>query len=88
MSDKLKTFLKRLFSTIISLAVVAAVCILYDGICLQMLVPLLCNLAAVEWFFMLRKSNAGENRWLVMLGGGDISVVPLHVNPFCLPPRG
>ena len=69
MSDKFKTFLKRLFSTIISLAVVAAACILYDGICLQVLVPLLCNLAAVEWFFMLRKSDAGEYRWLVMLAG-------------------
>ena len=76
MSDKFKTFLKRLFSTIISLAVVAAACILYDGICLQVLVPLLCNLAAVEWFFMLRKSNAGENRWLVVLAG--------LIYPWCL----
>ncbi len=69
MSDKLKTFLKCLFSTILVLAVVAAACIFYDGICLELLVPLLCNLAAVEWFFMLRKSDAGENRWLVMLAG-------------------
>ena len=85
MSDKLKTFLKCLFSTIISLAVVAAACIFYDGICLELLVPLLCNLAAVEWFFMLRKSDAGENRWLVMLAGSIYPWSFYFSTPFAFP---
>ena len=76
MSDKLKTFLKRLLSTILLLVLLAAVCILDNEVWLGALVALLCNLAAVEWFFMLRKSNEGGNRWLVVLAG--------LIYPWCL----
>ncbi len=73
MSDKFKTFLKRLFSTIISLAVVAAALggtyyfknILFCSV----LICVLCNLAAVEWFLMLREKETECNRRLILIGG-------------------
>ena len=73
MSDKLKTFLKRLFSTIIVLAVVAAALggayYFENTWCCASLICLLCNLAAVEWFLMLREKKAECNRWLILIGG-------------------
>ena len=73
MSGKLKTFLKRLFSTIISLAVVAAALVgtyyFENTWCCASLICLLCNLAAVEWFLMLREKKAECNRWLILIGG-------------------
>ena len=73
MSDKFKTFLKRLFSTIISLAVVAAALggtyYFENTWFCAALICLLCNLAAVEWFLMLREKETECNRRLILIGG-------------------
>ena len=73
MSNKLKTFLKRLFSTIIVLAVVAAALggtyYFENTWCCAALICVLCNLAAVEWFLMLRGKKTECNRCLILIGG-------------------
>ena len=73
MSDKLKTFLKRLFSTIIGLVVVAAALggtyYFENTWYCAALICVLCNLAAVEWFLMLREKKTECNRWLILVGG-------------------
>ena len=73
MRDKLKTFLKRLLSTIISLAVVATALggtyYFKNSWFCAALICVLCNLAAVEWFLMLREKKTECNRWLILVGG-------------------
>ncbi len=73
MNDKLKTFLKRLFSTIISLAVAAAALggtyYFENTWYCAALICVLCNLAAVEWFLMLREKKIECNRCLILIGG-------------------
>ncbi len=73
MSEKLKTFFRRLLSTCFLLVVVAAalVATVYwenRWFCAG-LICVMCNLAAVEWFLMLREKKAECNRWLILIGG-------------------
>ncbi len=67
MTPKLKTFLKRGFSTIILLAILGGVLWLNTPIAYGLLICLLCNLTTWEWFNMLKGTKT--NRWLVLIGG-------------------
>ncbi len=67
MTPKLKTFLKRGFSTIILLAILGGALRLNTPIAYGILICLLCNLTTWEWFNMLKGTKT--NRWLVLIGG-------------------
>ena len=67
MSPKLKTFLQRLFSTVILLALLGGAVWRNNPIGYAVLICLFCNLTTWEWFNMLKGS--GANRALVLIGG-------------------
>lgn len=67
MSAKFKTFLQRLFSTVILLALLGGAVWWNNPIGYAVLICLFCNLTTWEWFNMLKGS--GANRALVLIGG-------------------
>ena len=67
MSPKLQTFLKRLLSTVILIAVLAGVVLWNHPYGYAALICVLCNLASLEWHCMLRGTVC--NRWLALVAG-------------------
>lgn len=69
MSPKLQTFLKRLFSTVILIAVLVGVVEWHHPYGYAALICVLCNLSTIEWFRMLSGHTQASNRGLILLGG-------------------
>lgn len=66
MSDKTKTFFKRLFSTVILLSLLGGAVAWNNVIGYGVLLCLFCNLTTWEWFVMLRETPACRKLGLVM----------------------
>lgn len=69
MSPKLQTFLKRLLSTVILVAVLAGVVWWWHPMGFAALICVLCNISTIEWFRMLAGHERLSNRWLILLAG-------------------
>ena len=69
MSPKLQTFLKRLLSTVILIAVLAGVVIWHHPLGYAALICVLCNLCTIEWYRMLSGHAQESNRWLILAAG-------------------
>lgn len=69
MSPKAQTFFKRLFSTVILLAVLGGAVAWGSIYGYAVLVCLFCNMTTIEWYRMLRERREECCRWLVLLGG-------------------
>ena len=69
MSPKAQTFFKRLFSTVILLAVLGGAVAWNSAYGYAALICLFCNMTTIEWYRMLRERRAECCRWLVLLGG-------------------
>lgn len=69
MSPKAETFFKRLFSTVILLAVLGGAVAWGSIYGYAVLVCLFCNMTTIEWYRMLRERREECCRWLVLLGG-------------------
>lgn len=69
MSPKLQTFLKRLLSTVILIAVLAGVVVWNHPYGYAALVCVLCNLSTLEWHKMLAGHARESNRWLILIVG-------------------
>ena len=69
MAPKLQTFLKRLLSTVILLAVLAGVLLWHHPYGYALLVCALCNLSTVEWYRMLAEHRRESNRLLILVAG-------------------
>lgn len=69
MSPKAETFFKRLFSTVILLAVLGGA-VAWDSVYgYAALICLFCNMTTIEWYRMLYERREECCRWLVLLGG-------------------
>lgn len=66
MSDKTKTFFKRLFSTVILLSLLGGAVAWNNDIGYGVLLCLFCNLTTWEWFVMLKETPACRKLGLVM----------------------
>ena len=69
MTPKLKTFLERLFSTVILLTLVGGVLWWNSVWGYAILICLLCNLTTIEWYTMLKEKKDYAQRWLVLAAG-------------------
>lgn len=69
MTPKAKTFCERLFSTLILLGLLGATVAWGSSMGYAILICLLCNLASIEWFRMLRERRHECNRGLGLLAG-------------------
>ena len=69
MSPKAETFLKRLFSTVILLAVLGGAVAWNNAFGYAALICLFCNMTTIEWYRMLHERREECCRWLVLLGG-------------------
>lgn len=69
MTPKLKTFLERLFSTVILLTLVGGVLWWNSVWGYAILICLLCNLTTIEWYAMLKEKKDYAQRWLVLAAG-------------------
>ena len=69
MSPKAETFFKRLFSTVILLAVLGGAVAWNSTYGYTALICLFCNMTTIEWYRMLRERREECCRWLVLLGG-------------------
>ena len=69
MSPKAETFFKRLFSTVILLAVLGGAVAWNSAYGYAALICIFCNMTTIEWYRMLRERREECCRWLVLLGG-------------------
>ncbi len=69
MTPKTKTFLERLFSTIVLLSLLGGAVAWNNPVAYAVLICLFCNLTTVEWFRMLGERREETNRPLMLLGG-------------------
>ena len=69
MTPKLQTFLKRLLSTVILLAVLAGAVLWNHPYGYAALICVLCNLSTVEWYRMLGGRGRESNRLLILVAG-------------------
>lgn len=69
MSSKLQTFLKRLLSTVILIAVLAGVILWNHPLGYAALICVFCNLSTIEWYRMLAGHAQESNRWLILIAG-------------------
>lgn len=69
MTPKLHTFLMRLLSTVILLAVLAGAVLWNHPWGYAALICALCNLSTVEWYRMLAEHGRESNRWLILVAG-------------------
>lgn len=69
MTPKIKTFLERLFSTVILLTLVGGVLWWNSVWGYAILICLLCNLTTIEWYAMLKEKKDYAQRWLVLAAG-------------------
>lgn len=69
MSPKAQTFFKRLFSTVVLLAVLGGAVAWDSEYGYAALICIFCNMTTIEWYRMLRERREECCRWLVLLGG-------------------
>lgn len=69
MSPKAQTFFKRLFSTVVLLAVLGGAIAWNSEYGYAALICIFCNMTTIEWYRMLHERREECCRWLALLGG-------------------